>query len=409
MVGEMATGILTQKKVVLPLLAVALLALAVTSVIYGHSNTCGFISLLPGGNVVNDTWSDGCQSEVPERGYARYYPFRMSEPATVAITLESHDADPFLYLRSGDGKSGEILAENDDYTDGNTQQSHIVADLDVGTYTVEVTTYETDKTGAFKLTVRGIPDTGEFDIPTPTPAPRVSISISNGQVCALNESGRVKCQEVETEGRTAPQEGQIYVAIASDDLYTCGLTGEGWMICWGTESKRTLWTTQPVTSTVHQHSILNVDESGAIFGPWVLSLGCTRSGNAGAFLRRTKADVFDDATERKQLSLLTEIGGVREMEVWYLIPPDKHYSAYLSHWDGGGFVKRLLEAESLRVTIRYESGQSVVNFNVGGLDQKIGTAEDACTARRTDTQSKGAGLELEQLQSGLPALREVDD
>ena len=171
----------------------------------------------------------------------------------------------------------------------------------------------------------------------------------------------------------------------------------------------TFWTTQPVTSTIHQHSILNVDESGAIFGPWLLSLGCTRGGDTGAFLRRTKADVFDDATERKQLSLLTEIGGVREMEVWYLMPPNRHYSAYLSHSDGYGFVKRLLEAESLRVTIRYEVGQSVVNFNVAGLDQKIDKAEDACTARRTDTQSKGTGLELEQLQSDLPALRELDD
>ena len=243
--------------------------------------------------------------------------------------------------------------------------------------------------------------------PPPTPTPRVSISISNGQVCALNESGRVKCQEVETEGRTAPQEGQIYVAITSDDTYTCGLTGDGYIICWATESTTTLWTTQPVTSTVEQHSILNVDESGAIVGPWVLTLGCTRGGNTGAFLIRTKGDVPSEATVIKRISLLTEIDGDREMEVWFLIPPARYDSAYLSHGDGEWFVKRLLEAESLRVTIPYAAGQSVVNFNVAGLDQKIDIAEDACTARRTN--HVGTGLDVEQLQGDWPAFRELDD
>ena len=171
MVREMATALLTQKKFVLPLLAVALLALGVTSVIYGQADACRHISLLPGGNVVRDAWTGGCQSVVPERGYARYYPFVLNEPATVSITLESQDTDPYLYLRSGNSASGDILAENDDYPDGNTEQSYIVADLTVGTYTIEASTYQAGETGAFKLTVHGIPDTGDFDIPTPDSNP----------------------------------------------------------------------------------------------------------------------------------------------------------------------------------------------------------------------------------------------
>ena len=409
MPGERAAAPLTQKRIVLPFLAVVLLALAVTSVLYGHSGVCR-LPLPPGDNVVVDAWTGGCQSEVTGRGYARYYSFYMSEPSRVTITLESQAADSYLYLRSGDATSGEILAENDDYPDGNTEQSKIAADLDVGVYTIESTTYEPDKTGEFKLTVTGIPDEGD-DLPTPTPTPRISISIANDQVCVLRESGRVECQPVETEGRTAPPVGGVFIVIASGDGYTCGLTGDGYVICWGEQVRpdETFWTTQPVTSTLNQHSVLNVDESGAVFGPWVLSLGCTRNGNTGAFLRRTTADVFSGATERKQLSLLTEIEGIREMQVWYLIPPDEHYSAYLSHWDGNSFVQQLLGAESFRITLRYEAGLSVVAFNIAGLDRKIDKAEDVCAARRTGRQSGGNGSGVEQLQSDLPALRELDD
>ena len=426
---ERITAIISQKKIVLPLLAVALLALAVTSAIYGQSSVCR-LSLLPGDHVVADAWTGDCQSEVAGRGYARYYTFFVSEPSVVTITLDSQDANPFLYLRSGDATSGEILAENDDYPDGNTEQSHIVAGLDVGSYTIEATTYEADGTGEFKLTVTGIPDIEELDIPTPTPTPHISISTANSHVCVLSNSGRVKCQPVETEGRIAPPEGQVFVAIASGDVHTCGLTGDGYIICWGelvkfdipirpiqpvtsTLNQRgeqvklnvTLWTTQPVTSTLNQHSILNVDESGAVFGPWVLSLGCTRNGKTGAFLRRTTGDVFGGVTENKQLHILTEIGDIREKQAWYLITPDEHYAAYLSHGDGNSFVQRLLEAESLRITLHYDAGLSVVSFNTGGLDQKIDRAEDVCTARQAETQSGDNESGVEQLQGDSPALR----
>lgn len=433
MPGERVTAIVTQKKIVLPLLAVVLLALAVASIIYGQSSACLRPSLL-GDTVVVDAWTDDCQSEVTGRGYARYYTFFMNEPSVVTITLESQDANPFLYLRLGDSTSGEIVAENDNYPDGNTEQSQIVEDLGVGTYTIEATTNEADKTGEFKLTAIGIPDAEELDIPTPTPTPHISISSANSHVCVLSDSGNVKCQPVETEGRTAPPEGHVFVAIDSGDVHTCGLTGGGYIICWGelvkldipirpiepvtsTLNQRgeqvkldmTLWTTQPITSTLNQHSILNVDESGAVFGPWVLSLGCTRNGNTGAFLRRTTGDVFGGVTEGKQLRLLTEIGDIREMQVWYLIAPDEHYAAYLSHGDGNRFVRRLLEAESLRITLHYDAGLSVVSFNIAGLDQKIDRAEDVCTARQAETQSGGSELGVEQLQGDLPALRELDD
>ena len=73
----------------------------------------------------------------------------------MTITLESSDADTYLYLREGHARSGAHLYENNDH-DGSTSRSQIVEELAATTYTVEATTWGGRETGNFTLTVAGL-------------------------------------------------------------------------------------------------------------------------------------------------------------------------------------------------------------------------------------------------------------
>ena len=74
-------------------------------------NRC--VETLSGDGTVNGSWAANCQSMVEGRGYARYYTFTLEEEAEVSINLES-SVDTYLYLRSGDERSGSALREHND-------------------------------------------------------------------------------------------------------------------------------------------------------------------------------------------------------------------------------------------------------------------------------------------------------
>ena len=116
------------------------------------SDTCG--EILTGDGSTSGQWAEGCQSEVPGRGYARYYSFSLDSQSEVTITLESSEADTYLYLREGEAWSGDFLHQNDDH-DGITK-SQVQATLAAGTYTIEATTYSEGEVGSFTLTVAGL-------------------------------------------------------------------------------------------------------------------------------------------------------------------------------------------------------------------------------------------------------------
>ena len=123
------------------------------------TDQCG--QTLTGDGAVTGQWAEGCDSQASGRGYARYYAFTLGSESAVTITLESQDADTYLYLRAGEARSGEFLYQNDD--DGGTTRSTIQETLAAGTYTIEATTYGTGETGSFTLTVSGLSATA----PTP--------------------------------------------------------------------------------------------------------------------------------------------------------------------------------------------------------------------------------------------------
>ena len=101
------------------------------------------------------SWAAGCQSQVPERGYARYYTFTLAQASTVTIDLVS-DTDPYLYVRAGGARSGETDLENDDVVPGTNLNSQLTLSLAAGAYTIEATTYAAGETGNFTLTIAGL-------------------------------------------------------------------------------------------------------------------------------------------------------------------------------------------------------------------------------------------------------------
>ena len=109
-------------------------------------------TLSPDGPVTGQ-WTSDCESATRGSSYARFYTFTLTEASEVTITLES-DTDPYLYLREGEAKSGDVVDENDDVAPGDTN-SQIQGTLVAGTYTIEATTYGVGETGSFTLTVSG--------------------------------------------------------------------------------------------------------------------------------------------------------------------------------------------------------------------------------------------------------------
>ena len=97
-------------------------------------------------------WTSGCDSETQEGSYARFYSFTLTQESRVTLTLESNEADTYLYLRQGDATSGTALHENDNHQ-GSTSRSRIQATLPAGSYTVEATTNIARETGSFSLTI----------------------------------------------------------------------------------------------------------------------------------------------------------------------------------------------------------------------------------------------------------------
>ena len=122
------------------------------------ADTCG--ETVTSDGVIGGEWAEGCDSETREGSHARFYTIDLEAQGEVTITLESSDADTYLYLREGEARSGEALHEDDDIEPAVDTDSRIVATLDAGAYTIEATTFYEGETGSFTLTIGGLGTTG---------------------------------------------------------------------------------------------------------------------------------------------------------------------------------------------------------------------------------------------------------
>ena len=143
---------------------------------------------------VSGEWASGCASKERDGSYARFYTYTLSQQSEVTITLESNDADTFLYLREGHARSGAHLYDNDNH-DGSYSRSQIAKELPAGTYTVEATTWGVRETGNFSLTIEGLGATSrpspEEEIDAVVESPSVSKSgLRTGESFTLSVSVR---------------------------------------------------------------------------------------------------------------------------------------------------------------------------------------------------------------------------
>ena len=195
------------------------------------------VNPIDGSGTHTGTWGDAsCVSETRpndaddggaagETYYARFYTFTLDEASDVTVTLKS-DEDTYLYLLDGHGKSGSVVAENDDLDDDN-RDSRIMKTLDAGNYTIEATTYDERTAGSFTLTV-------EAEVPPPPVKKYKAISSGANHVCALAEDGSIMCWGDDSQGQVSkrPASG-VFTTIDSGDNHTCALRNDGAVICWG--------------------------------------------------------------------------------------------------------------------------------------------------------------------------------
>ncbi len=105
------------------------------------------------------SWTDECvSSNRPPTRYARYHTFELAAAADLTIELVS-DEDPYLYLMSGAGTNGPVVASNDDSRDDDLgyYNSQIVYQAAAGTYTAESTAYASRTTGDFTIRIDAAP------------------------------------------------------------------------------------------------------------------------------------------------------------------------------------------------------------------------------------------------------------
>ena len=82
--------------------------------------------------------------------YAKYYSFSLDQAARVQVDLTSFTAvDTYMYLLSGAGDSGVVLASDDNGGTGNN--ARITHELSAGSYTIEATTNASGATGSFAV------------------------------------------------------------------------------------------------------------------------------------------------------------------------------------------------------------------------------------------------------------------
>lgn len=100
------------------------------------------------------SWSSQCASNNRYGRYAKHFSFTVGTASTVTIELVS-STDPYLYLMSGEGTSGKVVARNDDSRDNELGRfnSRIIYEAAAGQYTAEATTFRAGAVGDFTIRI----------------------------------------------------------------------------------------------------------------------------------------------------------------------------------------------------------------------------------------------------------------
>ena len=114
------------------------------------STICDVIDLRSARNLTRTAeWEEGCDATYHSNRNARYYSFNVATASTLRVTLTS-GTDPWLVIREGAGKTGQVLHENDDARGTLGRNSQIEEVFSAGTYTTELTTFRTKQDRAIQ-------------------------------------------------------------------------------------------------------------------------------------------------------------------------------------------------------------------------------------------------------------------
>ena len=139
----------------------AFTTIAVTVTDMVDEDTCiADLGALTDAQTVMGAWASDCPSTARTGRYARYYSFTLDSSMQVEMNLTS-PVDAYLALRQGAGRTGTLVASNDNVGSRNFN-SAINMMLAAGTYTVEATTYYAGQTGDFTLSVRPLQETEDL-------------------------------------------------------------------------------------------------------------------------------------------------------------------------------------------------------------------------------------------------------
>lgn len=111
-------------------------------------NPCN--SYIAVGETIQGDWTANCGSVNRAGKYAKFYTFTLDTERSITIDLKSVE-DTYLFLIEGGDTSGTVLDKNDD--SNGSRNSQISRTLSSGTYTIEATTYSSNKTGSFSISV----------------------------------------------------------------------------------------------------------------------------------------------------------------------------------------------------------------------------------------------------------------
>ena len=177
------------------------------------------VQFFTGSGEISSTWNDACLSEKQSLDgngdrYARFYTFTLTEAAHITITLKSVE-DTYLYLLTGLGKNGTTLHEHDDISPGGVDtNSQLSLTLQPGGYTIEATTYYSEKGGDFRLIVEGLPLP---PVPQPTPAPTAPCVQAIEVQDAIKESWNDAClSEKQPLDRDGDRYARFYTFILTE-------------------------------------------------------------------------------------------------------------------------------------------------------------------------------------------------
>ena len=219
-------------------LLMAVVALAVVAAISAgvHAQQAPCSQTVQGSITLTGQFSSSCPSSLHNGKFARYYTFTLTSQSPLTISLNSEDADTYLYLLRGAGMAGTVAHENDDLELGNTN-SQIAETLSPGTYTIEATTYGEGETGSFTLTIVIL---GQSIAPAPRPSGGRLPSLSAGpsHICVLMEAGDIECRYVTSAGvvagsaiRMTSDSADPFVELDNGDEFVCGLTAGNHLQC----------------------------------------------------------------------------------------------------------------------------------------------------------------------------------